>query len=77
MKNPSHQNSAEIIDHTFYDNGINLVNTEEELDVKSIHSINKTNHISMNYDVNYIYKYNEPFLSSKNHEYVSSVYVCL
>ena len=43
----SRQNSAEIIDHTCDENGINLLNTEEEADVTSIHSINATNDMSM------------------------------
>ena len=37
----SHKNSLEMIDNTQYDNGINSVNTEEESDVTSIHSINE------------------------------------
>ena len=65
----SHQNPEEIIYHTCNDNGINLLNTREEADVISIHSINSTNDISMNDDDNYIHKYYAPFLSSKNHEY--------
>ena len=39
----SHQNLAEVIYHTCDDNGIVLLNTEEEADVISIHSINATN----------------------------------
>ena len=42
------------------------------MDVTSIHYINATNEISMNYDDNYIHKYYAPFLSSNNHEDVSS-----
>ena len=68
----SYQNSAEIIDYTLDDNGINLVNTKEELYVTSIHYINETNEISMNDDDKYINKYYAPFLSSNNHEAVSS-----
>ena len=41
------------------------------MDVISIHSINETNHISMNDDNNYIHKYYAPFLSSKNHKDIS------
>ena len=37
-----------------------------------IHSINATNDIYMNDDNNFIHKYYVPFLSSKNHEDVSS-----
>ena len=67
-----HYNSAELIYHTCDDNGINLINTEEEEDVASIHSINGTNDISMNDDDNFIHKYYAPFLSSNNHEDVFS-----
>ena len=38
----------------------------------SIHYINTTNDISMNYDDNFIHKYYAPFLSSNNYEDVSS-----
>ena len=38
----------------------------------SINSINATNYISINDDDNFNHKYYEPFLSSKNHEDVSS-----
>ena len=68
----SHQNSAEVIDPKFDDNGSNLLNTEEEADVTYIHYINATNDICMNDDENFIHKYYAPFLSSKNHEDVSS-----
>ena len=68
----SHRNPAEVIDHTCDDNGSNLLNIEEEADLSSIHSINATNDISMNYDDNLIHKYYAPFLSSKNHGYISS-----
>ena len=54
------------------ENEKNLLNTEEEVDVTYIHSVNTTNDISMNYDENFIHKYYAPFLSSKNHEDVSS-----
>ena len=56
-----HQNSAEVIDHTCDDNGINLFNTEEEADLTSINFINATNYVSMNGDDNFIYKYYAPF----------------
>ena len=62
----SHQNSAELICHTCDDNGINLLNTEEDADVTIINSINATNYISMNYDDNFINKYYAPFLPLKN-----------
>ena len=68
----SHKNSAEMIDHKLDDNGINLVNIEEEADVISTHSMNETNNIYMNDDEKYIYKYSVLFLLSKNHEDVSS-----
>ena len=45
-----HQNSTGVIDHTCDDNGINLLNTEEEADVTSIYYINGTNYLSMNDD---------------------------
>ena len=63
----SHKNSVEIFHHTCYDNGINLVNKEEEADFTSIHYINANNDIYMNDDDNYIHKYFAPFLLSKNH----------
>ena len=65
------QNSAEVIDHTCDYNGINLINIEEEADVTAIHSINTTNYISMNDDKKFIHKHYVPFLSAKNHEYLS------
>ena len=52
----SHQNIAEVIDHTCDDNGINLINTQEEADVKNINYINATNDTSMNDDENFIHK---------------------
>ena len=67
----SHKNSTGVIYHTCDDNGINLLNTQEEADVTSIQSINRTNDISINYDENMIHKYYAPFLPSKNHEDVS------
>ena len=51
----SHQNSAELIDHTCDDNGYNVLNSEKEADVTSIHSINATSEISMNDDDNFIH----------------------
>ena len=57
----SHQNLLEVIDHTYDETGINLLNTEEESYVTSIHSINATNNISMYYDDNFIHKYYAPF----------------
>ena len=68
----SHHNSGELIDHTYDDNGNYLLNTEEEADVTSFHSINATNDISMNDDNNFIHTYYSPFLSSKHHEDISS-----
>ena len=68
----SHQNSKEIIEHACDNNGINLVNTQEEAGVTCIHAINETNDISVNDDDNYIQKYYAPFLSSNIHEDVSS-----
>ena len=67
----SHQNSVEVIDHKCDDNGKKL-NTVEEADVTSIHSINVANNISMNDDDSSIQKYYAPFLSLKNHEDASS-----
>ena len=66
-----HHNSEEVIDHTCDNNGINVPNTEEEADVTPIHSINKTNDISINDGENFIPEYYIPFLSSNNHENVS------
>ena len=60
------------MDHTFDENGNNVLNIEEEADVASIHYINATNDISTNNDENYMHKYYAPFLSSKNHEDLSS-----
>ena len=69
----SHQNSAEVIDHACHEHGNSLLNTEEEAYVTSINSINANNDISMNDDDNFIHKDYAQFLSSKNHEDVSSV----
>ena len=68
----SHQNSSEVIDHTCDDNRNILLDTEEEVNVTSIHPINATNDISMNDYDNSLHKYYAPFLSSKNHEDVFS-----
>ena len=68
----SHNNSTGVIDHTCNYNGIDLINTEEEADVTSIQSMNRTNDISINEDEIFIHKYYAPFLPSKNNEYVSS-----
>ena len=68
----SNRNSAEIIDHTCYDNENISVNTEEEVDVTCINYINETNKISTSDDDNYIHKYYALFLLSKIHKYASS-----
>ena len=69
----SHQNSTGVIYHTCDDNGINLLNTEEEVDVTYINSINETYDISMKDDDNFTHHYYyAKFLSSMNHEDVSS-----
>ena len=52
----SHQNSAEVIDHTCDDNGNFLLHIEEEADIILINSINAANDISMKNDDNFIYK---------------------
>ena len=67
-----HQNSEKFIDHIYDDNGEQLLNTEEEVDVTSIHSFNTTDYINMKDYDNIIHKYYAPFLSWKNHEDVSS-----
>ena len=46
----SHQNPAEIIDHAYDGSGINLENTEKEVDLTCIRYTNKTNDISKNDD---------------------------
>ena len=61
----SHQNSTVVISRTCDDNGINLLNIEEEADVTSIQSISVTDDISMNDDENFIHKYYAPFLPLK------------
>ena len=48
----SHKNSADIINHACDDSGINVVNTEEEVDFTCIHSNDENNGISMNDDDN-------------------------
>ena len=45
----SYQNLSEVIDHTCDENGNNLLNSEEEADVTSIHYINATKYICSNY----------------------------
>ena len=57
----SHKNSIGVIDHICDDNGINLLNTEEEVDFTSIQSINGNNDIYMNEYENIIHKYHAPF----------------
>ena len=52
----SRHDSAGLIDHTCDDNGKHLLNTEEEVEVTSINSINATNEISINDDDNFIHK---------------------
>ena len=68
----SHKNSTVVIFHKCDDNGINLINIEEESYVTYIQSININNEISMNDDENFIHKYYAPFLPSNNNEDVSS-----
>ena len=48
-----HQNSEKIIDRLCYNSGINLVNTEEEVNFVCIYSKNETNYISMNDEDNF------------------------
>ena len=57
-----HQNPEEIINHTCDDNGINLLNIEEELDVTSINYSNTSNYIFINDDYNFIHKEYAPFV---------------
>ena len=68
-----HKSSADIIDHTCDDNGINLHNIEEEADVTLIHYINATNDRSMNNNDQFIHNYYSPFVLSNNHEDLSSI----
>ena len=65
----SHHNSAEVIDQTCYENGNNLLKTEEEVYVTSIHYIIENNNIYMNNYDSLIHKYYARM--SKNHEDVS------
>ena len=67
-----HQNSTKLMDHTCNDNANNVLNIEEKAYVTSIHSINANNDISINDDDSYIHNYYAPFLSSNNHEDLSS-----
>ena len=60
------------MDYSCDENGNNVLNIEEEADVTYIYSINATHDISMNDVDNYMHKYYVPFLSSDNHEDVSS-----
>ena len=53
----SHQNSAQLTFHKCDIKEINIVNTDEEVDVTSVHAINATNDISKNDDLNHIHKY--------------------
>ena len=69
----SHHNSVKGVDHACDENGKNLLNKEEKADITSINYINAANAISMNDYGNFIHKDYSPFLSSNNHEYVSSV----
>ena len=66
------QNSSVLIHHTCEENGINLLNAEEEVDATSIKSMNGTNDICMNYNENFIHKYYASCLPSNNTEDVSS-----
>ena len=52
----SHKNTVQIIDHTYNENGIFLVNREEEVDVANIHYINVANSVSMNDNYKIIHK---------------------
>ena len=67
-----YQSLTGVIAHTYNDNVINLLNTEEEEDVTSIQYINGTNDISINDDEIFIHKYYAPFLPSQNNYDVSS-----
>ena len=49
----SNKNSTVVIDHKYDENGINLLNTEEEADVTYIQYINGTNGISTSDDKNF------------------------
>ena len=62
-----------MIDHACDENGINLLNKEEEEDATLIHYINATNDTSINDDDNFIHKYYAPLFLSNNHEDESSV----
>ena len=52
-----HQTSLEILYHTCDDSGINLANTEEEVDAICTNSTNENNNISKNDDANFFHKY--------------------
>ena len=57
----SHRSSAEVIDYACDENGNNLLNTEEEADFTSIHSINATNDTSIKDDETFMHKYYAQF----------------
>ena len=58
--------------HTCDENVNNAINIGEEEDFTYIHYINATNDLYMNDDYNCMHKYYAPFLSSNNHEDLSS-----
>ena len=58
---PYHHNLAEVIDHTYNDNGKKSLYIEEEVDVTLINSINAANETSMKYYDHMIHKYYAPF----------------
>ena len=66
--NSYHQSSSEIIYHACDDSDINLDRNKEDADVTYINSLNKTNKISKNDDVNVFYEYYWSFLFSNNKE---------
>ena len=55
------KNSTKIDGYARDKNGINSVNTEEEVDVTCTHAINETNNMSINDNSNYTHKYYAPF----------------
>ena len=61
--NSSHQSSSELNNYACYDSAINTDNTEGEVDITLIDLKNETKIISMNDNINIIYKYYAPFLS--------------
>ena len=60
-----------MIDHTCDDNVINLLNTEEEADVTSIQSINRSNDTSMHNDENVSINIMQRF----NHKKIMNMYL--